>query len=261
MLKQIKTISLKTSAMLIGIITLPSMAMATDDTTSTRSISYSTNTVTDKSKKDFLLKQSEIKLITPMLKQGYRTESGKTTDPIKNSASNYASDFSIYNVSTELISDFDYDNFYHRFSITIDADTVYESAAVYAKLYLSYEGGPWNYYASSDTYHIYAESGLDAFIIETELADGFSAGYYDVRIELYDADYNQWILSYGPYDDSSISSLPLEDSFKDSHFIDATYPVETEVIIAGSGSMNFWLLAVATLLLITRHFKETPEKS
>ncbi|RDH84036.1 MAG: hypothetical protein DIZ80_07840 [endosymbiont of Galathealinum brachiosum] len=261
MLKQIKTISLKTSAILIGLISLPTLAIATDDTTSTRSISYSTNTETGESEKDALLKQSKIKLITPMLKQGYRTESGKTTDTIKSSVSNYAGDFSIYNVSTNLISDFDYDNFYHRFSITIDADTVYESAAVYAKLYLSYEGGPWNYYTSSDTYHIYAESGLDAFVIETELADGFSAGYYDVRIELYDADYNQWLLSYGPYDDSSINSLPLEDSFKDSHFIDTTYPVETEVVFAGSGSMSFWLLAIATLLLITVRFKATSEKS
>ena len=258
MLNKIKTTTLKASIILMGLITLPSLAIASNDTTSTRSINYSINTDTDSSQNDILLKQSEIKLSVPLLKQGYRSESGKTTDSINSSVSNYAGDFSIFNVTTDLISDFDYDNFYHRFSITIDADTAYNNAAVYAKLYLSYEGGPWNYYASSDTYIIYQESALDAIVIETELADGFPAGYYDIRIELYDADYNQWILTYGPYDDRSIRSLPLEDSFNDNHTLDTSFPVETEVFIAGSGSMSFWLLAVATLLLITRRIKVTP---
>jgi len=138
--------------------------------------------------------------------------------------------------------------------VLIDVDTVFDTAYIYAKLYLSYEGGPWNFLAASDNHHIHFDSELDSFIIETELADGYPPGYYDVRIEIYDADFDEWLLSYGPYDDASLSALPLEDSYYDDNDTVVIYPVETEIIIAGHGGSMSWLLMVPALIAVTRQF-------
>ena len=148
-----------------------------------------------------------------------------------------------------MISDLDDDGYYHRFSVAIDADTVYSTSWVYAQLYLSYEGGPWNHYATSSDFHIHGDSAADVFVIETELAEGFPAGYYDIRIELYDANSGEWLQSYGPYDDASLSALPLEDSVYDDYYISG---VTTEVIVAGHGGVSIWLLVMFGLFGLVR---------
>jgi len=249
-------IRLKISVLLITILTLPTTTLAADSAVS-KSISYSSNTVMDDSTKNTQLKQAIRTNLTPILKQGYRTESNILESSSTTNIHYSVNDFNIYNVTTDLISDFDYDGFHHRFSVEIDADTIYDVAYVYAKLYLSYQGGPWNYYATSNAYHIYGNSENDAFVIETELTDGFPSGYYDVRVELYDADYNEWLTSYGPYDDVSVSALPLEDSYSDNHSIDIVHPVQTEVLVVGSGSMGVWMLLFSALVLSVSRYKLT----
>ncbi len=160
----------------------------------------------------------------------------------------------VYDASTELISDLDADGFYHRFSIAVDADTVYSHDHVYAKLYLSYEGGPWNRYAISDEYKINRDSTRDIFTIETELADGFRTGYYDVRISLYDAVDDYWLMDYGPYQDGSLANLPLEDSSRDTYYDAEGYPIETEVVVAmGSMGVGSLLLPLVLLLRLKRN--------
>ncbi len=176
-----------------------------------------------------------------LVKEGFRPESTAVAVVVDNISYHYGGDITIYDASTTLISDFDDDGFYHRFSVAIDADTVYSTSWVYAKLYLSYEGGPWNYYASSDDFHIHGDSELDIHVVETELAEGFPAGYYDILIELYDAEFGELLHSYGPYDDDSLSTLPLEDSVYDDGYYSTG--VTTEVIVAGHGGISFWLLA------------------
>lgn len=226
---------------------------------SSRSISFTTNTEIDKTEKDRQLKLAEADTLSPLVKQGFREEgvsekklpTGISTLTYTDSTSYSTGEFSIYDASTDLISDFDFDGFYHRLSVKIDADTIHDVSYVYAKLYLSYEGGPWNHYATSNSYHIYGDSVLDSFIIETELADGYPPGYYDIRIELYDADYGDWLVSYGPYDDASLSALPLEDSYYDDEYIDNGYYIETGVAIS-AGSLSTWLLTVPALLLTGR---------
>ncbi len=196
----------------------------------------------------------QVDVMSPLNKQGFRPESGPVAVQIDTTRAHPAGDFTLYDASTDLISDFDHDGFYHRFSVAIDADTIYDTAYVYVKLYLSYEGGPWNYYAASDNYHIHTDSVSDTYIVETELAEGYEPGYYDVRIELYDADHDSYLLSYGPYDDASLSALPLEDSVHDDGYDTVYYPVETEIVVTGHGhgSLSWWLLIVPALLAVTR---------
>lgn len=244
------------ATLLGGLLAISSInfASANENPASIRSISYSLTTQTEPATKQtqsnlLKLKQTELKTLPAISKQGYRNESTQQM------SSSYYGDFSIHDASVELFNDYDYDGFYHHFSVTLDADTVYSNAHVYAELYISYEGGPWNYYAGSDVFTIYGDSASDAFIIETELVEGFPAGYYDIRIDLYDAHNNAWLLSYGPYADSSLSTLPLEDSYSDSFYDGTSVSYQTDVYVHGNGSMNVWsLLLLAALAIIARRF-------
>lgn len=238
---------------LLASLSAPLMAATNEDSRISRSISFTKSAELDKAAKDAQFKQADADIMAALKKEGFRVES--TLRAARAISSDYVSnaDIIIYDASTELISDFNDDGFYHRFSVTIDADTVYDTSYVYARLYLSFEGGPWNHYATSDNYHIYGDSELDTFVIETELADGFQPGYYDVRIELYDADFDNWLLSYGPYDDASLSALPLEDSYFDDQFPVAIYPVETQVVVASrGGSISWWLLLIPAVIGVAR---------
>ena len=233
-----------------GFLSVPVVAAETGDIRTSKSISFTSSAELNKASKDSQLQQADIDIMAPLSEQGFRIESTVMASHI--TTGYYYSDITLYDASTELISDFNYDGFYHRFSIAIDIDTIYDTAYVYTKLYLSYEGGPWDHFATSENYHIHGDSELDTFIIETELLDGYPPGYYDVRIEVYDADYNEWLFSYGPYNDASLAALPLEDSYYDND--SAYYPVETEVVVGahGRGSIGWWLLTLPVVLAMIR---------
>ena len=219
----------------------------------TRSIGYTSESAVGKAERDTMLLQAERLQNDSLETSGYREESDIQVDM----GARYSSaEIMLYDASTELISDYNLDGFYHRFAVTIDADTIYHSSYIYAKLYLSYEGGPWTLYTISDDFHIHEDSEHDTYTVETELEDGFFPGYYDIRIELYDADDGTWILSYGPYDDDSLAALPLEDSYYDDHYSEPVVPLETEVTIIaaghGHGAMGSWLLLTPLLLMLRR---------
>jgi len=250
---------------LLAINSAPLMAETnTDDSVSThtsKSISFTQSAALDKITKDAQLKQVDADVIVVSNAQDYRIESLSKALYVTSSDYIEQSDITLYDASVELISDFNNDGFFHRFNVTIDADTVFDTSYVYAKLYLSFEGGPWVHYATSDNYYIYGDSELDTFVIETELADGFSPGYYDIRIELYDADFDHWLVSYGSYDDPSLSALPLEDSSFDYFQEVVLVPVETQIVVAAhhGGSIGWALLLLPVLISLFRYqarFKE-----
>jgi hypothetical protein len=240
---------------LLFVLSAPLRAESATEIRASKSISYTSEPANDKARRDEQLKQTDTDLMPALQVQGFRAESTVMALQVENASYYPAEDIYIYDATTHLISDFNENGFYHRFSVMIDADTIYEVAHVYVRLYLSYEGGPWNHYATSNTYHISGESELDYFTVETELANGYIPGYYDIRIELYNADHDSWLFSYGPYDDASLRTLPLEDSFYDDLYQTAAYyPVETEVIVTGHGhgSMSWWLFILPALISLLR---------
>ena len=242
----------KTAIVLIALagLSMPLQAEETASTRTSKSISYTGEVELDEAVRKAELDKADADVLNALVKEGFRPESAPIGVYVENITYHYGGDITIYDASTTLISDFDDDGFYHRFSVGIDADTLSSTSWVYAELYLSYEGGPWNYYASSDDFHIHGDSELDIYVVETELAEGFPAGYYDIRIELYDAEYGDWLLSYGPYDDASLSALPLEDSVYDDVYYSSGYT--TEVIVAGHGGVSVWLLAVFGFIGVMR---------
>lgn len=156
-----------------------------------------------------------------------------------NSASQTDSqDFWIYDANVELFYDDDGDGYFYGVDLLFDADTNYDSADVYAAVYLSYEGGPWNEYAVTDDFTIFGASGSDEYVLVTELMSGYPTGEYDLLIELFDAYDGSFVASFGPEDSSGLAYLPLEDFNLDAPI------VERRVVITrgGGGAFGIWML-------------------
>ena len=103
--------------------------------------------------------------------------------------------FEIYEADVDLLSDLDADGFHHALNVYFDVDVSVDAATVYAKLYLSREGGPWRQYYTTDLFTIHEDAFSDAYEVETELLDGYTPGYYDVLIEIYSLDHAYMVTS------------------------------------------------------------------
>jgi len=155
-------------------------------------------------------------------------------------------DFWIYEADVILFNDDDGDGYFYGIDLLFDADTIYGVADVYAVLYLSYEGGPWNEYAVTEDFTIFGASGSDEYVLVTELMSGYPTGSYDLLIELFDPFDGAFLASLGPIDSSELGYLPLEDYDRDA-------PVqEARVVInhgSGGGGIDGWFLSVLFLIL------------
>ncbi len=103
--------------------------------------------------------------------------------------------FEIYDADVLLSGDFDGDGYHHALNVYFDVDVSYGDATVYAKLYLSREGGPWRQYYTTDLFHINGDDVADAYEVETELVDGYEPGYYAVLVEIYSLDHAYMVTS------------------------------------------------------------------
>lgn len=215
---------------------LPTLqAETTQDVRASTSVSY---LATEKTSAGF--KSIEEDVMPALKKFGYRNEAQQLEKSIQSRSC--GCNISIFDATTTLLSDDDHNGFYHRFKVSIDVDSdPGHGEWVYAKLYLSLEGGPWNHYATSGDFFIEGHTSADEFVVETELAEGFPTGYYDIRIELYDANFDGWLDTYGPHDDGSLNAIPLEDAERDDHY-DYGYS------ISGGGSFG-WLFLMSLAVL------------
>lgn len=125
-------------------------------------------------------------------------------------------DFWFYTADVVLFNDHDNDGYYHGIDLLFDADTWYTFADVYAVVYLSRDGGPWNEYAATEDFTLFGATSDDEYIIVTELVSGYPSGSYDILIELFDADTHEFLAWYGPDDTPELAFLPLEDAGRDT---------------------------------------------
>lgn len=159
--------------------------------------------------------------------------------------------FDIFDAWISLSGDLDYDGFYHQLRVNFDADTSSEHETVYAKLYLSYEGGPWQQYAISELFDIHADAIEDTYEVVTELVQGYPAGYYSVLIELHSLFHPGIVASRViDYHDNGYA-IALEDlDHDDAH---AYQPYEEVIVYGSSGSFSMAGLLILGLLLLSRN--------
>ena len=159
-------------------------------------------------------------------------------------ASAVGGDFWVYDADADLLFDSDGDGYFHYLRVRFDVDTYFEHAYVYAMLFLSRDGEIWEHFATTDEFLVQGSTAFDEYEVETEFAEGYPPGYYDVLIEIYDADYNEFVADLGPAESPSLSLLPIEDAVFDS--------VEVVVTVShhgggGASSIAFLLILLAAL--------------
>ena len=158
----------------------------------------------------------------PLVTDGERTRPGLRQGSNKTGSSSLQSmdhEFWFFLADVVLFGDDDHDGHFYGIDLLFDADTIFQEADVYAVLYLSLEGGPWNEYHVTDTFRIFGATSDDEYVVVTELETGYPRGSYDLLIELYDTFDGSFVASFGPVDTSELSFLPLEDFQRDDpHF-------------------------------------------
>jgi hypothetical protein len=147
-----------------------------------------------------------------------------------------AYDFWVYEADVILFADDDRDGYFYGIDLLIDADTVYSEADVYAVVYLSLDGGPWNEYAATEDFTLFGATGDDAYVLVTELMSGYPQGSYDLLIELFDAWDGSFLASLGPEESSELGYLPLEDFERDTPRVTISHGH------GGGGAIGFWSL-------------------
>jgi len=187
-----------------------------------------------------------------------KTRSTTNTKTVSGESMSPNTDFWFYLADVELYGDDDRDGFYSGVDLLFDIDTYYSVADIYAVAYLSFEGGPWEEYAVTEDFTIFESSGTDDYVVVTDLVSGYPTGEYDILIEVFDADTNDFLASTGPEDTSELAFLPLEDMDRDQPF-----GGETRITVNHGGGGSFGgqvllLLALAAAIARRRQAMRLP---
>lgn len=184
-----------------------------------------------------------------------RQSSGNKTEKLRSASQRLNAgiyhEFSIYEASSRLFEDIDYDGFFRTFSVTFDADVhsfyMGERADVFADLYLSRNGGPWELYHTTDVFTIVDDVSDDDFEVLTTLHAGYPTDHYDVLIDLYEVGYSDIVATISSDDLDELYALPLESADRDNDEY-----IVSEVIIEGGAISVFGLLGLVGLAVIRR---------
>ncbi|MEM0911875.1 MAG: choice-of-anchor H family protein [Pseudomonadota bacterium] len=150
-------------------------------------------------------------------------------------------DFTIYDAKTYLNRDVDGDGFYSEFEVVFDADTSYDAADVYGVLYISRNGGPWEFYYETDVFRINGNDSDDEYSVRTTLNFNFPSGQYSVLIDLYEYGYSGVAATISSSEDGDLYSLPLEDITLDTSSVSGfdIHDISTTLITDNDGDGYF----------------------
>jgi hypothetical protein len=162
-------------------------------------------------------------------------------------ANRFDQQFSVSDADVYLMSDLDGDGYHHALNVFFDVDTSYDDATVYARLYLSHNGGPWRYFYTTDLFEIYAEDYEDAYEVATELLEGYVPGYYDILIEVFSLDHADMVASQILDHFYLGRDVPLEDLSRDRS---EEYYYEEEYFYSEGGGGSFPLDYLLLILLV-----------
>lgn len=186
----------------------------------------------------------------PLVRTGKRTKTagGQTASKPNATVSQTPNiEFWFYQADVVLYNDHDGDGFFNGIDLLFDADTYFDSADVYAVVYLSFEGGPWNEFAETDNFTISGATGDDEYNIVTELVSGYPSGSYDLLIELYDAWDGSFLAWIGPDETPELAFLQLEDQRRDTPDVP-----EVVVVEQGGGSLGWWTILLFLVAVAVR---------
>ncbi len=236
---------------LIFLLLLPGIIYASD----TSSLSQSAGKISNNNSIDLSRKLASSNIFqTGQIKPRGDTLNAESTFQYRRGNHDELVDFEIFDAWVDLTGDIDYDGYYHRIKITFDADVNSTVETVYAKLYLSFEGGPWKQYTETELFEIYFNSQDDTYETVTELIEGYHPGRYDVLIELHSLFHPGIVASQILTQHDNGYSITLEDLTYDDDYRQDNYFVSDYYIGAGSFSWAGMIILSLLLLIKFRYF-------
>jgi hypothetical protein len=176
-----------------------------------------------------------------------------TSASTENSYARRYLEFYIYGASSRLFDDIDYDGFFRTFSVTFDADVFGpysgQRARVYADLYLSRDGGPWELYFTTEAFTIIDDLSDDEYEVLTTLDVGYNTQYYDVLIDLYEVGYSDIVATISSDDTDALYALPLESADRDHY----EQIISSTRVGISAGSISAYLMSLLVIVALMRN--------
>ena len=159
--------------------------------------------------------------------------------------------YDIRDVSTTLLIDDDDDGHYSKFRIEFDPDADFDGTFVYAEVWVRPQGGEWIQEHVSDDFLVDASGDADVYSLTADWISGYPTSFYDVQIDLRDADTGALVASAGS-ERPELSRIPLEDQGRDTRV--NVPPASGGGIVtsreSGGGAIGGWFALALLLLLV-----------
>jgi hypothetical protein len=159
--------------------------------------------------------------------------------------------YDIEGVTTTLLIDDDDDGHYSKFRIDFDPDADFDGTFVYAEVWVRAQAGEWIQEHVSDDFLVDASGDDDVYSLTADWISGYPTAFYDVQIDLRDADTGALVASAGSERDE-LSRIPLEDQARDTR-VNPQPPNggggDSSSRERGGGAIGRWF-AMALLMLV-----------
>ena len=142
-------------------------------------------------------------------------------------------------VASDLFGDGDGDGFYTDLTLEYDINAQYSGDLVFAEVVISNTSEGWSKVRTTNSFIL----GNNTEFVDLTFNSGFPAGWYDVRIDLYNAKTGE-LIADAAQEFSSLRQLPIESRNNDTIY-DST--VTTDVHVSGGGSLGWGLLLLSAL--------------
>jgi len=164
--------------------------------------------------------------------------------------------YDIGDVSTTLLIDDDGDGHYSKFRIDFDPDADFDGTFVYAEVWVRPQGGEWIQEHVSDDFLVDASGDADTYSVTADWISGYPTAFYDVQIDLRDADTGVLIAAAGS-ERPELSRIPLEDQARDTRVSPPTSGGGggSHSREHGGGALGGWFLLGLLLLLACARLK------
>jgi hypothetical protein len=160
--------------------------------------------------------------------------------------------YGIDEVTTTLVIDDDADGHYSKFRIDFDPDADFDGTFVYAEVWVRPQGGEWIQEHVSDDFLVDASGDADVYSLTADWISGYPTAFYDVQIDLRDADTGALVASAGS-ERPELSRIPLEDQARDTR-VDPQPPVGGGGVVTsrerGGGAIGGWFVLALLMLLV-----------